>query len=239
MLVYIGRLAPEKNTQLLLQMMRQLRSEPEYFCLLMVGDGIQRTSLKKTARTELPGLVQFFGYIKDRDVLAEVLANCDLFIHPNPNEPFGIAPLEAMASGVPVVAPDSGGILEFANQSNAFLAEALPAKFAEAVLTCVRDSQLRARKVGKSYLHGRRFRSAAGCRLVPFALRQDTRGNLRATTAGGSRSVIQLTASGFSWQRPNINLCNPGQGRISNLHSAADVVAGKTARPRREQGIRS
>jgi alpha-1,6-mannosyltransferase len=150
LLVYIGRLAPEKNTQLLLQMMRHLRSEPEDICLLMVGDGIQRTSLEETSRTELPGLVKFFGYIKDRDALAEVLANCDLFIHPNPNEPFGIAPLEAMASGVPVVAPNSGGILEFANQSNAFLADALPEKFAEAVLTCVRDPQLRARKVGNA-----------------------------------------------------------------------------------------
>ncbi|MGO8818171.1 MAG: glycosyltransferase [Terriglobia bacterium] len=37
--------------------------------------------------------------------MAELLANSDAFIHPNPHEPFGITPLEAMCSELPVVAP--------------------------------------------------------------------------------------------------------------------------------------
>jgi alpha-1,6-mannosyltransferase len=50
------------------------------------------------------------GYIADRELLADILANCDVFLHPNPHEPFGIAPLEAMASRLALVAPDSGGV---------------------------------------------------------------------------------------------------------------------------------
>ncbi len=49
-----------------------------------------------------------------RRSLAARCASCDVFVHPNPREPFGIGPLEAMASGVPVVLPDAGGVLSYA-----------------------------------------------------------------------------------------------------------------------------
>jgi glycosyltransferase involved in cell wall biosynthesis len=44
-----------------------------------------------------PGRAAFLGHIKNPDELAGLLANADLFIHPSDREPFGIAPLEAMA----------------------------------------------------------------------------------------------------------------------------------------------
>ena len=47
--------------------------------------------------------------------LADLFTDGDLFVHPNPREPFGIAPLEAMAAGLPVVAPDRGGVTSYAN----------------------------------------------------------------------------------------------------------------------------
>jgi glycogen synthase len=65
--------------------------------------------------------------------MAEQYAAADAFLHPNPREPYGIAPLEAMASGVPLVAPLSGGVLSFANQANAWLAEPSGQSFARAI----------------------------------------------------------------------------------------------------------
>lgn len=56
-----------------------------------------------------------------------------MFVHPNPREPFGIGPLEAMASGVPVVVPNSGGVLEYATHDNAWLVAPDAASFAEAI----------------------------------------------------------------------------------------------------------
>jgi glycosyltransferase involved in cell wall biosynthesis len=74
------------------------------------------------------------GHIVSREDLADLYANCDALAHPNPREPFGIAPLEAMASGLPVVAPHAGGILSYANARNAWLVEPTGSGLAAGVL---------------------------------------------------------------------------------------------------------
>ncbi|HEY8563605.1 MAG TPA: glycosyltransferase family 4 protein, partial [Pyrinomonadaceae bacterium] len=88
----------------------------------------------------------------DKETLADYYANCDVFVHPNPKEPFGIAPLEAMASGAPTVAPDSGGILSYATDENAWLVTPAGAEFARAVREVVEDPNERARKVNNAIL---------------------------------------------------------------------------------------
>ncbi len=102
LLLYAGRLAPEKNLPLLIEMMHSLQYDRmRDYRLILVGDGIQRELLEQLTSRQAPGRVHFFGHLTDRERLAEVYASCDLFVHPNPREPFGIAPLEAMASGFP------------------------------------------------------------------------------------------------------------------------------------------
>ncbi len=153
LLVYAGRLAPEKNLGLLLETMRQLRPEHPEIVLLIVGDGIERAAMecaimRKDAvdSVDIRDVVKFLGYIGDRSELAEILAGCELFLHPNPKEPFGIAPLEAMASGLVLVAPNSGGVTEYANDGNAMLVEPAPLAFAEAVRTLLATPKLLAAK---------------------------------------------------------------------------------------------
>lgn len=139
LLLYAGRLAPEKNLQLLVETVVRLEeSSPGAFHLVVVGDGALRPSLERECGERIPGAACFLGHVADRQRLAEIYANCDVFIHPNPREPFGIAPLEAMASGLALVAPHSGGICVYADASNAWLAEATPAAFARA-LQDIRD----------------------------------------------------------------------------------------------------
>lgn len=141
LLVYAGRLAPEKNLPLLLETMRQLRDVDSEIVLLIVGNGIERALMEKNA-VDLRETVKFLGHIGDRGELAEILAGCEVFLHPNPREPFGIAPLEAMASGLVLVAPNSGGVTEYANDRNAMLVDPTPLAFAEAVRTLLSTPEL-------------------------------------------------------------------------------------------------
>ncbi len=126
-LVYCGRLAPEKNVGLLVETMRQLPRQGYH--LAVVGQGMEEPVIRQAA---LPN-VTLLGFEGDRERLAELYANADVFLHPNPREPFGIAPLEAMASGMLLVAPDSGGVTTYANATNAWLTKPAGSAFAAAV----------------------------------------------------------------------------------------------------------
>lgn len=130
LLLYAGRLAPEKNLPLLVETFAKL---PENYRLLLAGNGMCRSAMEVECRERFGQRVAFLGHCADRQALAELYANVDAFVHPNPKEPFGIAPLEAMASGLPLVAPNRGGVLTYAKPNNAWLAEPEPAAFAEAV----------------------------------------------------------------------------------------------------------
>jgi alpha-1,6-mannosyltransferase len=141
LLVYAGRLAPEKNLALLLQTMRLLKASDPDALLLIAGDGIERAALEKSAR-ELNVAAEFLGHIGNREELAEILSGSEVFLHPNPKEPFGIAPLEAMASGLVLVAPNSGGVTEYADEKNAMLVEPTPTAFAGAVQKLLREPEL-------------------------------------------------------------------------------------------------
>jgi alpha-1,6-mannosyltransferase len=136
--LYVGRLAPEKNLMLLAETASALRAERHAeFHLLVAGDGPMRGRLEAAARSGCPGRVHFLGHIGDRGALADLYANCDVFLHPNPREPFGIAPLEAMACGIPLVGPRTGGVRTYATDENAWLAENDPAAYARACIDAV------------------------------------------------------------------------------------------------------
>lgn len=133
LLLYAGRLAPEKNLSLLLDTLAQLLGDPVDFRLIIAGDGISRAQFEADAQKRAPGRICFLGHVSDRDRLADIYANCDFFLHCNTSEPFGIALLEAMASGLVVIAPASGGVLEFASASNACLVQPTGNEFAGAI----------------------------------------------------------------------------------------------------------
>jgi alpha-1,6-mannosyltransferase len=133
LLLYAGRLSPEKNVGLLAAMMSRLDQGPGDYRLIVAGSGPLFETLRRQAAALQPGRIVLWGQVREREELAALYATCDAFVHSNPREPFGIAPLEAMASGCPVVLPDSGGVLTYADESNAWLAPATGSRFADAV----------------------------------------------------------------------------------------------------------
>ena len=110
------------------------RGRSGQFHLLLAGDGPLRAGLERLCERDLPGAVGFIGYIRNRETLADIYANCDALLHPNPREPFGIAPLEAMASGLPLIGPNSGGLICYAHSGNAWLLNPDPESFANAAV---------------------------------------------------------------------------------------------------------
>jgi glycosyltransferase involved in cell wall biosynthesis len=146
-LLYAGRISPEKNIPLLVDFMEILSKDAgKDFRLLVAGAGPQGEWLKEQTAKRVPGKIIQFGHL-DKDLLADYYANADVFVHPNPREPFGIAPLEAMASGVPVVAPNAGGILSYATRDNIWLVEPNGAEFAAAVREIIEKPLQTAEKV--------------------------------------------------------------------------------------------
>lgn len=150
-LLYVGRLSPEKNLPLLIEMMQRLAGDETMdFRLLIAGDGPLGRWLENEARLRVPGRVCALGHIGDRSALIDMYANCDAYVHPNAREPFGIAPLEAMAAGLPLVAPKYGGVLSYADETNAWLAEANGEAFAGAVRDVFIDPAARKDKLARA-----------------------------------------------------------------------------------------
>ena len=78
--------------------------------LVMVGDGPDRIDAEELARTL--GVDQSVFFLGKIDAVAPLLAGADLFLLPSQSESFGLSALEALASGVPVIASNVGGIVE-------------------------------------------------------------------------------------------------------------------------------
>jgi phosphatidylinositol alpha 1,6-mannosyltransferase len=95
---FVGRLAPEKHVERLAPL--HARDDIQ---LVVVGDGVDREKLETT----LPSAV-FTGALYGAE-LAAAYASMDIFVHPGEHETFCQAVQEAMASGLPVIAPNAGG----------------------------------------------------------------------------------------------------------------------------------
>lgn len=102
----VGRLAPEKNVELLVRLALELARDAPRAKLVLVGDGQARRRLKR----DIPWAV--FAGQRIGDDLATHYASADVFVFPSLTDTFGNVVPEAMASGLPVVAFDRGAARE-------------------------------------------------------------------------------------------------------------------------------
>ena len=111
----VNRLVPNKRVDLLIRAFNRLNLP-----LIIIGDGPERFKLEKMSNSN----IKFLRKVSDSEV-EKYMAKCKAFIYAG-IEDFGIAPVEAMASGAPVIAYGKGGILDTVNCFNENNKEKLP-----------------------------------------------------------------------------------------------------------------
>jgi N-acetyl-alpha-D-glucosaminyl L-malate synthase BshA len=154
-LMHISNFRPVKRVRDVIRIFAKVRAE-RAATLVMVGDGPDRGAAEDEARTlGVSADVRFLGRI---DNVAPLIAAADLYIFPSQTESFGLSALEALASGVPVVATAVGGVPEVVRDGitgalrplgdvDGMAAAALqflqPARWAEASAAAVADARAR------------------------------------------------------------------------------------------------
>ncbi|MBO0852697.1 MAG: glycosyltransferase [Nocardia sp.] len=138
LMVHCGRLSVEKRVDRSIEAVQRLRRDGVNARLVVAGDGPRREALMRQARSvaELPDGrpgVHFTGFIDDRSAVATLLASADVSIAPGPHETFGLAALEALAAGTPVVASRSSALADIVTAECGAVAADHPSAFAEAV----------------------------------------------------------------------------------------------------------
>ncbi len=135
---YVGRIAPEKSLERLVEL-RGLRG----IRIVLVGDGPALPALRRS----LDGMpVDFLGALRGEE-LADAYASFDLFVHTGTEDTFGQTLQEAHASGLPVVAPRAGGPIDLVDSGvDGFLYEPSDDyELRDAVAALVREAPLRLR----------------------------------------------------------------------------------------------
>jgi glycosyltransferase involved in cell wall biosynthesis len=114
-LLFVGYRKAHKGTENLLRAVAiALRARPTITLRLVGGnaDEAEERGWHALAASLGIGEAVRFEEARDRAGVAEAMAGADLFVHPSPRETFGVVAVEALASGLPVVATDSGGVSE-------------------------------------------------------------------------------------------------------------------------------
>lgn len=112
--MYVGRLAPEKS----IEQMKYLSERYPQIQTVLVGSGPAGDHLRKV----FDGKRCFFTGHLEGDALATAFASADFFVMPSKTETFGLVTLEAMSSGLPVLAADAGGTKDLIrNEHNGLL----------------------------------------------------------------------------------------------------------------------
>lgn len=143
-MVFAGRIIPEKGVRELLEAFRELREHPDIKLLMIggsfYGNEIEDTSFVNELRTQFADLqdhIVFTGFKPYQDIPAH-LALADVAVLPSAwNEPLGLTCIEAMAMGLPVITTDRGGIPETVTPESAVILNAkklLSNKISEAIL---------------------------------------------------------------------------------------------------------
>ena len=124
-LLTVGRLTKFKRIDFLLEVFAGVLKVHPDLRFRIVGTGEDEDQLRRLAgRLGLEARVVFHGAVDSRQ-LADIYRRSLLYLHGSVGEPFGMAPLEAIACGTPVVAHRSGGPAEFVNQDCGRLVDSL------------------------------------------------------------------------------------------------------------------
>lgn len=146
-LLYVGRLAPEKRLEILLQAFARVRTRASCkVALILVGDGPMASRVRERSGEG----VHLTGYLTG-EALASAYASADIFGFPSDTETFGNVVTEAMSSGLPVVGVDRGGVRDIIQDGTTgfLVSPGDPEAMAERLLELVESPELR-RTMGRA-----------------------------------------------------------------------------------------
>src|SRR5882672_10236637 len=157
--LYAGTIKPHKNLVRLIEAFAELRKgEFEELKLLIIGDEISKLPALRRAvhRHKLHKHVRFLGFVKD-DTLAILYRLAAVFVFPSLYEGFGLPPLEAMASGTPVVTSNVSSLPEVAGDAALLVDPYDVGSIVDGVRRVLTDPQLAAELRRKGLVRARDF----------------------------------------------------------------------------------
>ena len=113
LLLGLGRHHPEKRWRLVIDAAERAGSTLPVG-LILLGAGVESRQIEM--RIAGSPHIRMFRPVYDRERLARIVASCDALIHGSEAEPFGLVASEAMAGGLPLIVPDTGGCAEVADK---------------------------------------------------------------------------------------------------------------------------
>lgn len=169
--LHVGRLAFEKNIELIIDMFANVRRAVPDALLLIAGDGPALTALRaRAARRGVEADVMFIGYLEREKALLDCYRCADVFVFASRTETQGLVLLEAMAVGTPVVSTAVLGTKDILEQdgTGGIVAADDPDQFADAVVGVLRDDTLRATlgSAGRRFVADRWSSPVMGARLL-------------------------------------------------------------------------
>ena len=123
-IIFAGRLIKEKHVDLLVRAMGILSHENKKYRALIIGDGPERETIARLiCELSLEPHVRMIGFVDNHDEILARMKSAKVCVLPSTREGFGIAALEALACGIPVITIDhpSNAIRDLMNEKNGFI----------------------------------------------------------------------------------------------------------------------
>lgn len=144
-LLYVGRLAREKSVDFLLHAFKIILNAKPYIHFVVIGDGPEMGALRVLAKElQIANHTHFLGFVVQKE-LPKYIIDADIFLFASQTETQGIAILEAMASGVPVVAVQDSAFQGILNGKNGKLVKRDYVEFAKTTLNLIENEPIRSR----------------------------------------------------------------------------------------------
>ena len=148
-----GRLSPEKGHEIFLRAGSQIIRDRDDIRLLIAGsselgpEGYRERLGELAEELGIKDKVVFTGFRED---LPQVMAAMDIVVVPSSAEPFGRVIIEAMASGKPVIAANSGGAPELISEESGLIVEPRDLKGLKEAMSCLLQDKVRSHEIGRA-----------------------------------------------------------------------------------------
>jgi glycosyltransferase involved in cell wall biosynthesis len=166
--LYAGNVKPHKNLTRLIEAFHLVRNRGlGHLKLVLIGDEISKYAALRRAvhKHQLHKYVRFFGFVPE-ETLAVMYRLAGVFVFPSLYEGFGLPPLEAMASGTPVVTSNVSSLPEVAGDAALLVDPYDPAAIADGMYSVLTDQSVRQRLREKGLARARQFSWEASARRV-------------------------------------------------------------------------